>query len=250
MADVVKQQAYDFLRDLEQRLNAELPTPANMRRCIPRIVSEAKSDDKRKHMRQPEDAFLYHYAFPIIFQHMQTVEAIGPEQARQSLLSEYYRNMPEYCLDTPARTEGHPFRKIIAKPHDIIAQWKGAHGAPLKQSCPDFAFREPFAFKIVFEGKFFPEGGRARAESELVTNIYQAFFYRGLPRVSPKKRSAATFSPPWDYDFACLFAYDASKVGTLRAVWDDLNGKVQCGFWEGANVYVMILRGEAERDAD
>jgi hypothetical protein len=73
---------------------------------------------------------------------------------------------------------------------------------------------------------------------ELATNIYQAFFYRGLPYVPPKKSS-----PAWDYEFACLLAYDASDAGSLRQAWNGLDTEVKNCFWDGANVYVMILRG-------
>ena len=217
-----------------------------MRAAIPAIVKASKSDNKQPHMRQPEDAFLYRYVFPIMFRHMKTVEGIGEEEARQSLLSEYYRNMPEFCRDTPARKERHPFSKLIgSKPAEIVAQWKGENGPPLKQSCPDFAFRNPFPFKVVFEGKYFGDGGPARAQHELVTNIYQAFFYRGLPFVAART-SGQKVAPAWDYDFACLLAYDASRDGTLRDAWGGLSPDVKRGFWEGANVYVMVLRGNPQ----
>ncbi len=88
---------------------------------------------------------------------MQIVDGIGAEEARNSLLSEFYRNMRNFCVQTPARKRGHPFTKILGtKPADIIAQWTGDNGAPLKQACPDFAFRDPFPFRIVFEGKYCP----------------------------------------------------------------------------------------------
>jgi hypothetical protein len=74
---------------------------------IRQIVKDSQGDKTRKHMRQPENAFLYHYAVPIIFNQMKTVEGIGESEAAQSLLSESYRNI-SYCQDTPARTKGHP----------------------------------------------------------------------------------------------------------------------------------------------
>jgi hypothetical protein len=42
--------------------------------------------------------------------------------------------------------------------------------------------------------------------------------------------------------YACLLAFDASPDGTLQQSWESLPGKVKRGFWEGANVYAMILR--------
>jgi hypothetical protein len=236
--------ALRFLSTLEKQLNARIPSPSVMRKSIHAIVDGAKNDPKLKHMRQPEDAFLYHYAVPVIFDHMRT-QGIHDDEARQSLLSEYFQNMKQYCLDTPARTQGHPFSKVIgAKPAEIIARWKRTSGTRLTQSCPDFALRDPFPFKIVFEGKYFANGGLVHAGHELVAQIYQAFFYRALPYVAPKGKSSTKSSPAWDYEFACLLVYDASKDGTMKATWTALNAEVRKGFWDGANVYVMILRGK------
>ena len=178
-----KTEAYEFLKSLHKKLDSELPSPDAMRENIPSVVQEAKKDDNKKHMRQAEDAFLHHYAFPILFEHMLSVEGVDHHSAVDSLLSEYYRNMPQYCKNTPARKQRHPFSKVISTSTDtIMKQWKGElSGAKLKQSCPDFALTAPFPFKIVFEGKYFSKGGSKKAETEFVTNVYQAFFYRGLP---------------------------------------------------------------------
>ena len=230
--------AYKFLKSLEGELTSKLPSPDAMRTQVREEVAAAKSDNASKHKRQPEDAFLYHFAFPLLFEHLQTVDGIDRLAARQSLLSEYYRNMNKLCSGTPARRQGHPFNKLIgSKPGTIMAQWKGLSGAPLKQSCPDFALRAPFPFTIVFEGKYFEKGGQTKAETDLVTNIYQAFFYRALPQVAPEGKA-----PGWNYDYSCLLAYDASPHGSLYQTWNGLNRSVKAGFWEGANVYVMIIR--------
>jgi hypothetical protein len=234
--ETLKQEACNFLESLEKELTLNTPPPTGMRAAIRKIVADAKHDAARPHMRRAEDAFLNYYAIPIISRHMQTVDGIGECQAAKALLCESYRHMPEGS-QTPARTKRHPFTKIVGTtPSSIIAQWTGK--VPLIQACPDFAFREPFPFKIVFEGKYFETGGRVRAKTELAVNIYQAFFYRGLPYVPPKGSS-----PAWDYEFACLLAYDASDDGSLKRAWDDLGTEVKRGFWDGANVYVMILRG-------
>jgi hypothetical protein len=49
----------------------------------------------------------------------------------------------------------------------------------------------------------------------------------------------------WGYDYACLMAYDASPTGTLTSAWTALDGRTRRSFWEGANLYVMILRPAA-----
>jgi len=158
--------------------------------------------------------------------------------ARHALLSEYYRNMQDLCYNTPVRTQRHPFSKIIgAKTASIMRQWMSGRDNALTQSCPDFALREPF--KIVFEGKYFGRGGIERATTVLVSTVYQAFFYRALPYVAPRKPE----EPAWDYEFSCLLAGDASEEGTLQRAWESLPSAVKDGFWDGANIYVMIVRG-------
>jgi hypothetical protein len=76
------------------------------------------------------------------------------------------------------------------------------------------------------------------AETALVEGIYQSFFYRGLPTLPSTPKHAA-----WDYLFACLLAYDASPDASLITAWRNLPAVVKEGCWEGANIYVMVLRG-------
>ena len=162
------------------------------------------------------------------------------QKAKDALLTENYRHFRDFSSGTPARTARHPFKKALgSSPKEIIQQWKGKLGkAQLIQSCPDFALKHPYPHKIVFEAKYFSDGNLSKAETELVTDIYQAFFYRGLPYVQETKTR-----PAWDYDYACLFAYDASQNGSLKSVWESSDREVKKGFWEGASLFVMILRG-------
>jgi hypothetical protein len=154
-------------------------------------------------------------------------------------LAEGYRNFTDLSSGTPARTVKHPFSKLLsASAKDVAEKWREGKAQSLTQACPDFALRDPFPHKIVFEGKYFERGSFDKASRDLATDIYQAFFYRGLPYVPSKGSRAA-----WDYDFACLLAYDASLDRTLKSAWESLSHEVRKGFWEGANVYVMILAG-------
>src|SRR5262249_7585339 len=137
-----------------------------------------------------------------------------------------------------ARKQRHPFEKVMgAKPTAIMEQWIAGRKNALTQSCPDFAIREPFPFKILFEGKYFEKGGSVKAKTELVNSIYQAFFYRGLPYDGSRKKG-----PAWDYEFACMLAGDVSEEASLQRAWEAIPGAVKEGFWEGANIYVMIVR--------
>jgi hypothetical protein len=234
-----KQDAYRFLRGLEGYLDKYLPDWQVITEELPKIRRAAKGDERQKHKRGAEHAFINHYAIPRIFEYVSRQPGMGEDKTRQALLSESYRNLKEYCSASPARSQRHPFKKALGgKAADVMRQWTSTVGASLVQSCPDFALRAPFPHKIVFEGKYFANGSLTRGRTELATDIYQAFFYLGLPYVPETKTH-----PAWDYDYACLFAFDATPEGHFLNAWRSLDSKVRKGFWEGANIYVMILRG-------
>lgn len=240
MDATTKDQALEFLKELQKTLNVKLPGPADMESWIRSTVKAAKTDDKQKHLRLPEAAFLNGNALPVLFGLLQTHAGLSEEQAQQALLNEYYRTTPDISRQSPIRWERHPFRKVLgASASDIYRGWTNPEkGHALTQSCPDFSVRDPFPHSILFEGKYFPRGSLDYAQRQLVTDIYQTFFYRGLPRLAATRKH-----PEWNYDYACLMAYDASPKGTLAAAWTALPLQTRRSFWEGANVYVMILRG-------
>jgi hypothetical protein len=240
-----KDQALEFLKELEQALNKKLPGPTEMELWVRRTVAAAKTDDKQKHLRLPEAAFLNVQALPVLSELLKTYGGgLSTGDARRALLSESHRGTPDIALGSPIHWVRHPFQKVMGtKPGDIYRGWadpENGHG--LAQSCPDFALRDPFPHSILFEGKYFPTGSLEFAQRQLVALIYQAFFYRGLPRLAASKRLK---HPEWSYDYACLLAYDASPKATLSSAWKGLNARTQHGFWDGANVYVMILHGSA-----
>ncbi len=240
MDATVKDQALEFLRELEKTLNRQLPGPSEMGAWIRSTVKAAKTDDKQKHLRLPESAFLNGQALPVLFDLLKSYAGLSGEQAQQALLSEYHRSTPAISRQSPMWWERHPFRKVLgARAIDIYQGWTDPEkGGALTQSWPDFSLRDPFPHSILFEGKYFPSGSPEYAQRELVKGIYQAFFYRGLPRLAATERH-----PEWSYDHACLMAYDASPTGALAAAWAALHAQSRRSFWEGANVYVMILRG-------
>lgn len=235
-----KDQAYEFLHELERDLNARIPAPPIVADEIARIMKSSKHDPSQKHKRSAESAFLNHYVIPKLYELIARRPDMDREKATSSLLSENFRHLNGMASGTPARRERHPFKKaLVGLPRTVMSQWRGQGvGSPLVQACPDFALRKPFPFKIVFEGKYFAQGGIKLAETELVTDLYQAFFYLGLPLVPETKRSAA-----WEYDYSCLLAFDASADQTYHAAWNSIAKNIRDGFWSGANIYVMILRG-------
>jgi hypothetical protein len=235
-----KREAYIFLEKLGEFLNSRLPPPALMRSRIDAIVREAQECPDSRHLRTAETAFLNQFTTPLIHEVLSVFPGMTAETARDSLLSESYRALAEFCSGTPARRLRHPFNKALnVTAPKVYAQWSlDDQTVALTQSCPDFAIRAPFPHKIVFEGKYFRRGGLGAARTALVTNAYQAFFYRALP-----PDNAAVNRPPWDYDYSCLLAYDATDEGTFVKAWQSLSPAVRAGFWEGASVYIMVLRG-------
>ena len=240
MDAATKDQAREFLEELEKTLNRQLPGPADMESWIRSTVKAAKTDDKQKHLRLPEAAFLNGRALPVLFELLKSHAGLSGEQAQQALLSEYYRTTPDISRQSPIRWERHPFRKVLGtSASDIYQGWTHPEqGRALTQSCPDFSLRDPFPHSILFEGKYFSSGSLEYAQRELVKDIYQAFFYRGLPRLPATKKR-----PEWNYDYACLMAYDASPKGTLAAAWKALPWRTRQSFWVGANMHVMVLQG-------
>ncbi len=238
-----KIEAKAFLDSLATAISRRTPPGTAMERHIRRTVAEAKQDDNKKHLRLPEAAFLNLFAVPTLFDELQAPGGLAQEQARDALLNEYHHCMPQFSKAGPYRTIQHPFKKLMAAPASaVFASWTtNEDNWGLSKCGPDFALRAPFSHRILFEGKYFSKGSKEYAGRELVKDIYQACFYRGLPPVPAKNGHAE-----WDYDYACLLAFDASPQGTLLAAWNDLGEPVRQSFWESANVYVMILGGQGE----
>lgn len=238
-----KDQALRFLEDLEETLNTTLPASADLRAWIHSTVNGAKSHNEKKHLRSPEAAFLNGQVLPALFGMLTQLKGFSTEQVKQALLNEYHRSMPDISLRSPIRWVRHPFRKMLDESPGVVYQgWTNPEQAgALTQSCPDFSLRDPFPHSILFEGKYFARGSIEFAQKQLVKYIYEAFFYRGLPSLAATK-----MHPEWKYDYACLLVYDASSKGTLASAWKGLDPRTRCSFWEGANVYVMILRSAAQ----
>jgi hypothetical protein len=186
--------AYRFFQSLEQHLNEVLPGPREVATNIADIVRTSKASRTDLHKSFPEGALLNHYVLPAIHSFLSQLNGMDPDKARESLLSESYREMRTYASGTPARLSRHPFEKVIgASAQSVVRRWKSAK--PTVKSYPDLALRAPCPYRTVFEGKYFSRGGTTAAETALATNIYQAFFYRGLARLPEGPRP-----PAWDYE--------------------------------------------------
>jgi hypothetical protein len=233
-----KKEAFKFLSRLEEHLRTQLDEWSAVHRRVLSISDAAKNDPEQSHKRGPEQAFLNHYGLPEIHNFLKQQPYMDSSIARNALLSENVKGMGEYASASPSRSEDHPFtKKLGIRANKIYQKWLGNEpGKELAQSCPDIAISNPH--KVLFEGKyFFGNKSIETASRELVEDLYQAFFYLGMPSVPSKGAK-----PSWDYDYACLLAFDASTQGTLLEAWKALPSHVRKGFWGGANIYVMILR--------
>lgn len=97
-------------------------------------------------------------------------------------------------------------------------------------------YAPPVPYAVVGETKYFRKGSVEAAKTELVRGVFQCFYYRGLPSVPETKNR-----PAWDYDYACLLAYDASESGSLVKAWEAVDPNVKVACWDGANIFVMVL---------
>lgn len=234
-----KASAYEFLTDLNQFLNERMAEPKAMEEAVNELIKLGQVDPKMKHLCSPEHAFTRGIAMPLVNKFL-IGSGLSQQEACESLLMEGWANYKLISSNTPARAARHPFDKaVVTDPMKIYAKWSGGSSRlPLTQSCPDFALRSPCPHKVVFESKYFRGGSTYKAQKELVTDLYQAFFYRGLPANydNPKR--------PWDYDYSCLFVFDASADGAFIDAWERLPSQVREGLWDGANVYTMVIRGQ------
>jgi hypothetical protein len=106
-------QALEFLKNLEETLNKRLLGATDMESWIRRTVAVAKTDDKQKHPRLPEAAFLNGQALQVLFDVLTTDVGLSREQAQEALLNEYHRATPDMSRQSPIRWVRHPFRKIL-----------------------------------------------------------------------------------------------------------------------------------------
>jgi len=173
---IQKHDAFQFLKGLEKHLNSTLPSWQQMRKEVRDLVTNARRDNFPTHLKNPESAFTNHFLIPRIFDIVS--ERVGKDKSQQCMLSEYKAMRKVYCGKTsPQRQERHPFSKgMTDTPRTIMRRWKGEPNKRTVQSAPDLALRDPFPFNIVFEIKYFDKGGAEKATTELVSDLYQAFF--------------------------------------------------------------------------
>lgn len=212
-----------FLQELESRLNID---PVEVRLWLDGIKGDY------------EGQFLNKFVHPIISKFLRDKLPI-PEDAVQAFLAESTDARKRgLASGTPASPDRHIFTKALGVPTKALVDlwWGTGEEKPFSQSCPDFAFRAPCEHLIVFEAKLFRKGGENAAKTELVKGIYQCFYYRGQPKVPGNGKK-----PGWNYDYACLVAYDASEGASLVKAWKAIAEKVGKDCWETSKIFVMVL---------
>jgi hypothetical protein len=230
---------------MQDQLNKQLDAPEIIREKVLAICNKPEHEKTLEERVGPkENIFLYRFALPEIFQHVLTVDQVDEATAKTSLRCEYFDKYPAFSSANAHRIQGHPFQKnypfeknLEEKITEIMDRWKRPEKSePLNRAYPDLCLSRPFPYKIVFDAKFFEGSTIASAERALVTGVYEVAFYRGLPVEADHHDSG------WDYDFGCLLAYDASPKASLLQAWNSVHAKRL--FWDDANIFVMIIRGQ------
>jgi hypothetical protein len=220
------------------RLTRQLPGPAKLATLVSTIWKKpANEKGPREKLACKENIFLYHFALPEIFAALSEIMSV--EEARQCIRCEYFRKFPEFSSGNAFRTSSHPFPKSAknTSTHELLNKWRSKPTFPIYQAFPDLALSEPLPYRMVFDAKYFEIESEAAAEEALVSVIFEAFYYRGLPA-----DNASSNGSPWPFEYACLLAYDSTAGGYLKKVWESVACK--SSFWDDANIYVMVVRGE------
>jgi hypothetical protein len=228
---MTKRAAYEFLSALQQTLEAKLPTPDIIRKMVEDIKNKPVNTRTEIEKLACGENNVFYLALPFIFDQVKAASGFDDTAARKSILCEYHSKFPQYSSGNSFRSrQGHPFGKNIkADVSDILKYWRNPYNPsfPANQAYPELCLRSPFMFRTIFEGKYFKAGSVAAAEQALVTGVWEVAYYRGLP---------------WNYEYGCLLAYDASPDASLKETWASVGAKRL--FWEDANVFVMVVRGE------
>jgi len=223
-ADTDREGARTFLKGLEQHLGKISHT------AVCEFVRECKGSGY-------EFNFVDAFMLPSISEYLR--QTLSKEDAVKAFLAESVDAKKKGLTSgTPASANRHLFTKMLGvSAKTLVGMWWGpGKENPLAQSCPDWAFRKPCQRTVVFECKLFRKGGMDAAKTELVKSIYQCFYYRGQPKVP-----ASVTHTEWDYDYACLVAYDASESGSLVKAWKCVDARVEKECWNASNIFVMVL---------
>ena len=226
-----------FFEELKQHLNNRI-SPSEVREWIQKEKEGAGPTGK-----EYEGLFIDKFVLPAIPEYLGKALGLSPkdERVRGAFLAESdLAKKNQLTSGSPISAKKYLFTKVFgANSKSVVESWWGDSGkGATSQNCPDWAFRDPCPHTI-FEGKFFRQGGKEAARTQLVSGIYQCFYYRAHPYAPEIGKH-----PAWDYEYACLFAYDASANGSLVEAWATLNKRAKDACWDTANIFVIVLPRE------
>lgn len=221
--------AHTLLQEMERHLGPKIPKQREIS-----LWSEQRKD--RNAHAEYEGAFLDKYVLSEIYSFLQTL-SFTEDQMRSAVFPESVFCQKAWKCRSPIGQNKYPFSKKFGVASQLLANtwWDCDRKTVVAQSCPDLALQEPFP-KIVFEAKLFRNGGVEAAKTQLVEAIYQCQFYRGHPYVAAIDKYAK-----WDYDFACLMAFDASEGQSMVKAWKSVRTDVHKACWDSSRVFVMVF---------
>ena len=239
MMDPKRDEARQFLTGFEERLRGSLRQSEqaaqgkSIAEQIDQLRAHARADERKKHLKAPEAAFLNNWVAPALFEQLRAA-GLNESEAKVALLAESHTSLKTISGGPAARPVAFPFdKKMGVAAGDIYDRWAGRLGGqPFTQPYPDLAVRHE-SYQVVFEGKYFRSGSPKYAERQLVAAIHEALFYLGVPEISAQGRD-------WGYKYACLVAFDASPDATLLTAWKNLKG-TRSKFWDCANLHVIVV---------
>jgi hypothetical protein len=224
-----------FFVDLKEHLNKKIP-----RQTVTDWIQEKKGSAPKGKDVQYEGLFIDKFVLPAIPEYLgKVLEDPTDVRIREAFLAESdLARKQRLTSDSPRSANRYLFTKVLGTTSNgVVKSWWGdSKKEPISQSCPDWAFRAPCPHTVIFEGKLFRKGGIEAARSELVSGIYQCFYYRAHPDAPATKTH-----PAWQYKYACLFVYDASEKRSLVEAWETLNDKVKEACSGAANIFVIVL---------
>lgn len=235
-----KSRAWQFFRHLHEHLNDAAPPASSGEAFLAAAVERARVSATERHSAFWEGAFLNQLVLRQISGFLTSHAGLTSQEARTALLSESHRHWPEITSGSPARGGQHPFDKGLGTTVGaVLDRWRGDTATkPLGGHFPDLALRDPCPYTAVFEGKVFRKGQLQAAQTSLVTDLYQAFFYRGLAQRPAREGRVA-----WDFEFSVLLAYDVTPGSSYLRAWQSLDPRVRAAMWDEADIYPMIYSG-------
>jgi hypothetical protein len=228
-----KEAAYNFLKQLEKRLNGAVRPPMELKAVVDAIWQKPTHlKTEREKIESKENIPFFSLAIPQIFELAKTEAALTDAEMRKALRCVYCGKFSEFSDSNVFRKSGYPFsKKWGLSTSEVMRSWQKPQSStvPANQAWPEAGLVAPFPWRIVFEAKYFEEESLSAAERSLVSGVYETAFYRGLPA-----------DDDWSYDFGCLLAYDVSEKGHLKQAWESVVDKRL--FWEHGHFFVMIVR--------